>query len=384
MHSSHSSTDESGSSSATYYPGSGVSSIDLSSACSVPSSDDTSLRSACPSPIVSSLSTINPDDGYCSPHVSSQPSLSHVRISTPVSSVQTSPVCASTPVSRITTVQPFVGVSTPVQSAPAGLQMSTPVLSAPTVQSSVGMSTPVSSSSIQQTSPLSSRTAVENPLVRAGLVPQYLADILKTAQTDEASKQSSRRITGVSVLTSNEYVEIMREKEKKEKEAAELKKKWKEKRELKKIVREKELERKKKEREEKKKQNENKWGKGRKRRCPDPAGPHKQPRVEDEVEEEKESGNESASDEEDNHDQPCSLSRASRSIRPPRRYRDESSDESNASTTVCIICDAREPPIQETMVFWVDCDKCGEWAHTHCAFGSNTATRNFMCSVCSM
>ena len=69
--------------------------------------------------------------------------------------------------------------------------------------------------------------------MRAGLVPQYLADNLRTAQTDEASKQSSRRITGVSVLTSNEYVEIMREKEKKEKEAAELKKKWKEERELK-------------------------------------------------------------------------------------------------------------------------------------------------------
>jgi len=158
-----------------------------------------------------------------------------------------------------TTVQPFVSVATPVQSAPAGqssFQMCTPMLSAPTVQSSVGMSTPVSSSSIQQTSPLSSRTAVENPLVRAGLVPQYLADILKTPQTDEASKQSSRRITGVRVLTSNEYVEIMREKDKKEKEAAELKKRRKEERELKKMEREKELERKKKEREEKKKQAE--------------------------------------------------------------------------------------------------------------------------------
>ena len=39
--------------------------------------------------------------------------------------------------------------------------------------------------------------------------------------------------------------------------------------------------------------------------------------MEDEVEEEKKSVSESASDEEDNHDQLCSLSRASRLIRPP-------------------------------------------------------------------
>ena len=97
--------------------------------------------------------------------------------------------------------------------------------------------------------------------------------------------------------------------------------------------------------------------------------------MEDEVEEEKESGNESTSDEEDN--QPCSSSQASRLIRRPRQYRDESNAESDASTTMCIICNAREPLTQKTMVFWVDCDKFGEWAHTHCAFGSNTATRNF-------
>ena len=61
----------------------------------------------------------------------------------------------------------------------------------------------------------------------------------------------------------------------------------------------------------------------------------------------------------------------------------DSDADSQASNTECIICNAREPPISSSMVFWVDCDQCGEWAHTHCALGSNTATRQFICSSCS-
>jgi hypothetical protein len=66
------------------------------------------------------------------------------------------------------------------------------------------------------------RPQIENPLVRVGLIPQDLADIFLSPQTDERDKRPSRRITGVRVLTSNEYVEMMREKDRKENEASEI------------------------------------------------------------------------------------------------------------------------------------------------------------------
>ena len=68
-------------------------------------------------------------------------------------------------------------------------------------------------------------------------------------------------ITGVRILTSTEYVEMIRQKDNKEKEAAELKQKRKEEKEQRRAEKEREQERKRKEREEKKEQN------GRKRPC---------------------------------------------------------------------------------------------------------------------
>lgn len=58
-------------------------------------------------------------------------------------------------------------------------------------------------------------------------------------------------------------------------------------------------------------------------------------------------------------------------------------EESDGSDTVCMICNAREPPVSEEIVFWVDCDSCGEWAHTYCAHGNNMASRAFICDACS-
>jgi hypothetical protein len=50
--------------------------------------------------------------------------------------------------------------------------------------------------------------------VRVWLIPQHLADIFLTPDGDNtAEKRPSRRITGVRVLTSNEYVEMIREKD---------------------------------------------------------------------------------------------------------------------------------------------------------------------------
>lgn len=137
-------------------------------------------------------------------------------------------------------------------------ESSTPVSSAPTDR----QTTPQSSLN----NPLAQSTprVVENPLVKAGLVPQHLADIFVTGHADETSeKRSSRRITGVRVLTANDYVEMMREKDRKAKETAELKQKRKEERGLRKVEKEREQERKKKEREEKKQKGSGQ-GKGRK------------------------------------------------------------------------------------------------------------------------
>ena len=83
-------------------------------------------------------------------------------------------------------------------------------------------------------------------------MPQYLADILLTPQTNEAS-DIMMNYWGESTYTSNEYMEMLREKDKKGKEATELKQKRKEERELKRIEREKEHESKRKEQEEKRK-----------------------------------------------------------------------------------------------------------------------------------
>ena len=84
-----------------------------------------------------------------------------------------------------------------------------------------------------------SSTGIMNPLVRVGLIPAHLADLLAPPPANAATQRRVRRITKARVLTAKEYVEMMEEKEKKEKEAAELKQKRKEEtRERKKEVRE--------------------------------------------------------------------------------------------------------------------------------------------------
>lgn len=289
-------------------------SLDTQSSSVEPSSDCSQIPSVNPSPIVSSF-TSDVDD-YSSSQVSSG---SLHRTSTPIT-LTSQPVTPTASVS-----QPF---------------------------------TPVSSYNEQPSTPLS-RPHIENPLVRAGLVPVHLADIL-SPQTDNVAEKRSRRITGVRVLTSNEYTEMMREKDRREKEAAEMKQIRKEEREQKRLEKEQEKERKRKEREEKKKQGSSTKGKKK----------------------EKKRTHSSSEDESASEDEGPRQSRTRR-IRAPDRYEGESDANSDASDTVCIICKARDPPVSASIVFWVDCDQCGEWAHTHCALGNNTASRQFVCSSCS-
>ena len=115
---------------ATVYP----SSTDTSSEnLSIPSLDDSEIPSVNPSPVVSSFS-FHSDDGCSTPQ---EPSELHIMISTPVASAY----------------------------------MGQPV-------------TPQSSHSREQSTP-SARALVENPLVRAGFVPQHIADIFVTACAHE-------------------------------------------------------------------------------------------------------------------------------------------------------------------------------------------------------
>ena len=108
---------------------------------------------------------------------------------------------------------------------------STPILS-PTPDEPVVPPVPPRPSVNLETSTPTSCPSAQNPLVRAGLVPQHLADILSTSLTDEVTEnRPSRRITGVRVLTSDEYAEMVREKGRKEKEAIQLKQQRKEERE---------------------------------------------------------------------------------------------------------------------------------------------------------
>ena len=178
---------------------------------------------------------------------------------------------------------------------------STPTTSSASLSQSQPL-TPVSSHGQQASTPFS-RPHVQNPLVRAGLVPESLADIL-SPKTYNATEKRSRRITGVRVLTSNEYTEMMRVKHRREKEVAEMKQTRKEEREHKRLKKEQKRERKRKEREEKKKQSKSRQGKGKgkkRRRSSSEEEPHNE------------------SDDDSHHHQTLICTRT---IRAPIRYED--------------------------------------------------------------
>ena len=119
-------------------------------------------------------------------------------------------------------------------------------------------------------------TPVSNPLIKAGLVPHNLADIL--AVGDVQNKPTKRRVIKARVLTEQEFYETLMEKDRLEKEKEQLKEQRKMERQKKKEEREKlmreraeEREKKKQAREEKKKNKEATKGTRKRKRALSPS-----------------------------------------------------------------------------------------------------------------
>ena len=78
-----------------------------------------------------------------------------------------------------------------------------------------------------------------------------------------------------------------------------------------------------------------------------------------------------------------SSSRFGRRRQIPSCYRRDSDSDGNDGT-LCTICQNNEPErLAYSVVFWVDCSKCGSWVHNVCAFGSNAVSRQYLCPKCS-
>ena len=198
-----------------------------------------------------------------------------------------------------------------------------------------------------------------------GLVPPDLADILVTPSGNGAVSKTNR-ITGARELTSHEYVEWLKEKQRKKKEAAEEKERKRNERRHKKEEKEKALKRRKVEKQKAKKlKNARKVDaskhttsvKGTKKR-----------KIWTVVEM-------SSSSESSPPDPMCQR-------QLPAECREDSS--SDDDDVLCGICHAREPlDCTGKSIFWVECEKCSLWVHSLCAFGNNVSCAEYLCQECS-
>ena len=81
--------------------------------------------------------------------------------------------------------------------------------------------TPLTVTPPQPSSSSGRESSIVNPLVMTGMVPAHLAEIFCTPDMDPQSQPTKRRrITKARILTENEYIEMMKEKDAKEREAA--------------------------------------------------------------------------------------------------------------------------------------------------------------------
>ena len=222
---------------------------------------------------------------------------------------------------------------------------------------------------------------ITNPLVAAGLIPANLSDILSTPEETTSTKQ--RRITGARVLTADEYHKMMEEKDRKEKEAAELKEKRKQEREEKKREREQKKAEKEQQKAKKvrhktdKKGKEKEEGKPKKRKSKGSQKKEsKHPRL----------YNDYTSDSDDavvDSSQPRISQRPKRTRQLLARFCVDDDESSSDNDTLCELCDKHEPEgVTAKHIFWIDCDKCGCWVHTACAFGNNFTSKKYICGGC--
>ena len=288
-------------------------------------------------------------------------------------------------------VTPSVTPTPPPTPAPTSTCTDSP--STPSIVSFPTVSAHIASTSVSRT------PGIVNPLVSAGLISPDLIDILVTSSDDAAlPKKRTKIITGARDLTSSEYAEMLRKEQRKKEEA-----------EKEKQARKEEREKKKKEREQKKKEREScraarGRGRGRGRRlfghgkrktqmdgndsvseASNSPPPTSSPEI-SEPESDGEAGPSTSSrePESDGEAGPSTSSRPHRQRTLPSRFRRDSSDSDNNDGSICVLCDSNEPEgLATNTVFWIDCDKCGYWAHNFSAFGSNTASQRFLCSKCS-
>ena len=67
----------------------------------------------------------------------------------------------------------------------------------------------------------------------------------------------------------------------------------------------------------------------------------------------------------------------------PARFRDDLRDD-DGDGVICELCSFKEPlGMAGDTVFWVDCELCGVWVHTYCAFQKNAISRKYLCKECS-
>ena len=335
-----------------------------------------------------------------------KPSLVHG--SSLLSSPFTSADSDSTPLPSSSSSAPPTPSSTPTSTPASRISSPSDADRPPDTTSPISHLVSTSSSSVVST-PTSRPPGIVNPLVAAGLISPDLMDILVApAEDDAVSKKRTKRITGARDLTSEGYTEMLREEKKRKVAVEEEKRRKKEEREQKKKEREQEKERKKLERE--------KAGRGRGRgrggcargsggrgsraheKSPTPtsgrrlnlesssesddgAGPAASP---DSPQNDPPNDSSQSDMDTDNDDAGPSTGRPHHQRTMPSRYRQDSSSDDQNDGTLCILCNSNEPKgLSASVVFWIDCDRCGAWAHNVCAFGNNTASRQYLCPKCS-
>ena len=254
-------------------------------------------------------------------------------------------------------------------------QFTPPLFSTPTSSSANSSTCTRVSTTPPATTP--KRSPIVNPLVSAGLIPSNLGDIF--APPPSSASKPKRRIVKARVLTEDEFANLLKEKDRKEKEAAEDKERRKIEREQKRQKAAEEKEKKKIEQERKKQERERRKdekGKGKqKKRTSQKKVPSPSPSL-----------SPVTSGDEDLGPGPSKRSK-SRSVRMPSRYRTEEDEDSsgNESDTICARCEKRDLEVDnDGPVFWIDCDSCSVWYHTYCVFGKNVTimSRRFLCEDC--